>query len=169
MVGHGAKFTQKMEPAIAALLIHKSVEKAARAVGINPNTLLRWMKEPEFEAAWREARQSLHSQAISRLQDASLAAATTVLKIMLDSQAPAGARLRAAEIVLEQTAKASDSEDLEDRVAKLDRKASFKKSSPPSPAAITLLKATPLLNPAPTQTEISPQLDEKVADEDSGG
>ena len=40
-----------MEQAIAALLSHRSVEEAARAVGISANTLLRWMKEPEFQAA----------------------------------------------------------------------------------------------------------------------
>jgi len=38
MVGHGAKLEQKMELAIVALLSHKSVEDAARAVGIGTNT-----------------------------------------------------------------------------------------------------------------------------------
>jgi len=32
MLGHGARFDQKMEPAIAALLSHRNVEDAARAV-----------------------------------------------------------------------------------------------------------------------------------------
>jgi transposase-like protein len=102
MLGHGAKFSQKMEQAIAALLSHRSVEEAARAVGISPNTLLRWMKEPEFEAALREAQRTAFSEAIGRLRDFAGAAVTTVLKIMVDSNAPAGTRLRAAEIVLEQ-------------------------------------------------------------------
>jgi hypothetical protein len=91
------KFDQKMEQAIAALLSHRCVEAAARAVGISANTLLRWMKEPEFEAACREARCTVASQAIGRLQDAMGAAVTTVLKIMLDPNAPAGTRLRPAE------------------------------------------------------------------------
>ena len=56
MIGHGAKFGQKMEQAIAALLSHRSVEEAARAIGVGVNTLSRWMKQPEFEAALREAR-----------------------------------------------------------------------------------------------------------------
>ena len=34
MKGHGAKYAHKMEQAIAALLTHRSVEDAARAVGI---------------------------------------------------------------------------------------------------------------------------------------
>ena len=35
MLGHGAKFDQKMEQAIAALLSHRSIEEAAREVGIS--------------------------------------------------------------------------------------------------------------------------------------
>ena len=33
MLGHGAKFDHKKEQAIAALLSHRNVEEAARAVG----------------------------------------------------------------------------------------------------------------------------------------
>lgn len=164
MVGHGAKFIQKMEQAIAALLSHKTVEEAARAVGIGTNTLLRWMREPEFEAACREARRSVLSQAIGRLQDASGAAATTMLKIMLDPNVPAGTRLRAAEIVLEQATKASEFEDLEARMAKLEQKASLKKSSRQPSASVTLLKATRLLGPSPAQAKTAPLLDGTAAD-----
>src|ERR1700719_1346639 len=56
MLGHGAKFGHKKEQAIAALLSHRNVEAAARAVGISSNTLLRWTKEPEVDAADRGAR-----------------------------------------------------------------------------------------------------------------
>ena len=123
MLGHGAKFGQKMEQAIVALLSHGNVEAAARAVGISSNTLLRWTKEPEFEAACREARRTVFSQAIARLQEASGAAVTTVLRILLDTSAPAGARLRAAEVVLERGAMAMEREDLEARLAELERAA----------------------------------------------
>jgi len=40
MRGHGAKFGRKKEEAVAALLAARSVEDAARAVGVNANTLL---------------------------------------------------------------------------------------------------------------------------------
>ena len=97
-----------MEQAIAALLSHNSVEEAARAVGISANTLLRWRKEPEFKAAWREARRTTLSQATGPLQDFRRAAVKTMLKIMMDQNAPAGTRLRAAELVLEQGTKATE-------------------------------------------------------------
>ena len=59
MIGHGTKFGRKMDDAIAALLTHRNVEEAAAAVPISTKTLLRWMKEPEFERAFRAARRSV--------------------------------------------------------------------------------------------------------------
>ncbi len=56
MKGHGAKFERKQEEAIAALLTQRNIEEAAKAAGIAPNTLLNWMKLPEFQTAYREAR-----------------------------------------------------------------------------------------------------------------
>src|ERR1700720_5018351 len=129
MLGHGAKFGRKKEQAITALLTHRNVEDAARAVGISSNTLLRWTKEPEFDAAYREARRTASCQSIARLQDASGAAVTTVLKIMLDTNAPAGTRLRAAEVVLERGAQAMEMEDLEARLVALERAANSAKRS----------------------------------------
>ena len=72
----GAKFDRKKELAIAALLSHRSVEEAARAVGIGINTLYRWMKDPEFDAEYRQAKRSAFGQAIARLQQGTSAAAT---------------------------------------------------------------------------------------------
>ena len=53
MVTPGSKFTRKMEEAIAALLIQRKIEDAARATGIGTQTLLRWLKVPEFDKAYR--------------------------------------------------------------------------------------------------------------------
>ena len=58
MVGHGSKFERKQEEAIAALLTQRTVEEAARTAGIGTNTLLRWMKTPEFDSAYRAARRA---------------------------------------------------------------------------------------------------------------
>jgi hypothetical protein len=147
MVGHGAKLEQRMELAIAALLSHKSLEDAARAVGVSTNTLLRWMKEPAFRAMYQEARRLAFSQSIGRLQEASGAAVTTTLKIMLDANAPPGIRLRAAEIVLEHGAKAAELEQLGGRLVKRERKEHHKTN----PSKVTLVKTTRLLGPSPTQ------------------
>lgn len=170
MLGHGAKFGQKMEQAIAALLSHRNVEEAARAIGISANTLLRWTKEPEFDAACREARRTAFSQSIARLQDASGAAVTTVLKIMLDTNAPAGTRLRAAEVVLEQSTKANEMEDIEARVAELERAAGAAKKSRQRSAILTLSSTKALPGPATTPAQISaPRLGSSETDGDDVG
>jgi len=116
----GRRFTRKKEEAIAALLTQRNIEEAARATDIGAQTLMRWMKLPEFQAAYREARRLAFSQSIARLQQGSSAAVTTLLKIMLDVNAPASTRVRAADSVLDHAAKAIEIEDFEVRVATLE-------------------------------------------------
>ena len=123
MIGHGTKFGRKKEETIAALLSQRNVEEAARFVNIGTKTLLRWLQLPEFDRAYREARRAAFSQSIARLQQASSAAAATLLKIMVDPTAPAASRIRAADSVLGHAAKAIEIEDIEARVSELERAA----------------------------------------------
>jgi hypothetical protein len=44
------------------LLSQRNIEDAVRSVGIGPRTLYRWMKEPDFDAAYRAARRASFSQ-----------------------------------------------------------------------------------------------------------
>jgi transposase-like protein len=127
MKGHGTKFGRKQEEAVAALLTQRNIEEAAKTIGIAPNTLLKWMKEPDFDASYRSARRTAFGQSISRLQQASSAAVSTVLKIMVDANSPASTRLRAADIVMDRTAKAIEIEDIEARVSELERAAEASK------------------------------------------
>jgi len=120
MAGHGAKFGRKKEEAIAALLSQRNVEEAARVAGIGTRTLLRWLKLPEFQAAYRQARREAFGQAVARLQQGASAAATTLLKTMIDPATPASVRVRAAECVMNQATKAIEIEDIEVRVAALE-------------------------------------------------
>jgi transposase-like protein len=123
MKGHGTKFARKKEAAIAALLSHRTLEEAARAVGVSPNTLLRWQQDPEFDAAFRKARRAAFGQTTARLQQGSSAAATILMKLMLDANTPASTRVRAAEIIVNHAAKAIEIEDIEVRVAALEAEA----------------------------------------------
>ena len=123
MRGHGAKFGRKKEEAIAALLSQRNVEEAARSVGISPNTLLRWMKESEFDAAYRKARRDAFGQSVARLQQGTAAAATTLLKTMIDPNTPPSVRVRAAEAIFNHAAKAIELEDMEARISELERSA----------------------------------------------
>ena len=120
MAGHGEKLGRKQEEAIAALLSQRSIDDAARACGVGTRTLLRWLKLPEFNAAYREARRAAVSQSVARLQQATGAAVSTLLKVMVDPNTPASTRVRAADSVLDHSAKAIEIEDIEARVAALE-------------------------------------------------
>ena len=120
MKGHGAKFNRKMEEAVAALLTQRNQEEAARAVGIGTATLLRWQKLPEFQTAYREARRAAFGQSIARLQQGTSAAATTLIKLLLDPNTPASVRARVADSIFNHAAKAIEIEDIEARVAALE-------------------------------------------------
>ena len=127
MTGHGAKFGRKKEEAIAALLSQPSIDQAARVIGIAPKTLVRWLQMPEFKAAYHKARRDAFGQATARLQQASGAAVSTILKIMLDKDGPVASRLRAAESVVDHAAKAIEIEEIEARVSELERAAEASK------------------------------------------
>ena len=129
MTRTGTKFGRKMEEAIAALLTQRNVEEAAKSVGVATKTLLRWMKEPEFQKAYREARRTAYSQAVAKLQQGATAAATTLLKVMLDPSTPSSVRIRAAECIMNHSSKAIEIEDVEARVAELERAAEASKGS----------------------------------------
>jgi transposase-like protein len=120
MAGHGTKFGRKQEDAIAALLTQRNVDEAARAAGIGTRTLLRWLQLPEFQKAYRDGRRAAFSQSIARLQQGASAAATTLLKTMIDPDTPASVRIRAAECIMNHATKAIEIEDIEARVAALE-------------------------------------------------
>ena len=121
MKGHGSQFGRKKEAAVAALLTQRNLDEAAKAVGISTNTLLNWMKVPEFQKAFRDARRQAFSQSIARLQQGTTAAATTLLKMLIDQSTPPAVRARVADSIFNRAAKAIEIEDIEGRVSELER------------------------------------------------
>ena len=102
MKGHGAKFARKKDEAIIALLTQRNVEEAARSIGIDGSTLMRWLEIPEFKAAYRQARWT-------------------------DPATPPSTRVRAADSILAHTVKGIETENIEARVADLEQAAELKK------------------------------------------
>jgi DNA-binding MurR/RpiR family transcriptional regulator len=126
--GHGTKLKRKLDEAVAAMLTQRNIEEAARSVGVSTATLMRWQKLPEFQAAYREARRAAYGQAIARLQQGTTAAATTLLKTLIDPATPASVKVRAAEAIFNHAAKAIEIEDIEARVTALEEAAETQKS-----------------------------------------
>ena len=116
-----SKKVQQIEQLVLALLQHPTLEKAAAAAGISSTTAWRISKTPDFREAFAEARRKTFDQSISRLRFGSSAAVNTILRVMGDSRAPAGSRLRAADSVLNHAARAIQLQDLAARIEQLER------------------------------------------------
>jgi hypothetical protein len=97
------------------------IKAAKKAVAIRKN-------EPKAKfIVYRKARWASFGQSIARLQQATSAAASTLLKVMVDPSTPASTRVRAAESVLTHAAKSIEIEDIEARVTALEQGAESSK------------------------------------------
>jgi DNA-binding MurR/RpiR family transcriptional regulator len=121
MKGNGKKFEQKKEGAICALLQEPSIEKAAKKAGISESTLLRWLKLEEFQEEYRAAKKELVNHAICRLQHSAGKAVDALAEIMEDKKSPSSSRVSAAKTILEISFKAFEIEELEKRIATLEK------------------------------------------------
>jgi hypothetical protein len=118
--GRSSKRTRQLEQLVAALLQQPNLEQAAKSLGISVSTAYRIRKTPEFQSAYLQARHDAVTQAIARLQQGAGAAASTLLKIMLDPNSPAATRVRAADRVIEH-AKRFEREELELRLQRVEK------------------------------------------------
>ena len=148
MSGHGTKLKRKLEEAVAAMLTQRNIEEAARSVGVSAATLMRWQKLPAFPTAYREAKRAAYGQAVARLQQGTSAAATTLLKMLIDPNTPASVRVRAAEAIFNHSAKAIEIEDIEARVTALEAAAAT------SEVALVYLQCLLCSQEAPVAAEV---------------
>lgn len=111
---------RRQAAAIPALMGCKTIKDAAEIAGCHQETLYRWMKTPEFEAAYREARHVVMDEAFNVLQKNCTEAADTIIEIMRDQTALQSTRLQAAQVVLDMATRSRGIVELEDRVAELE-------------------------------------------------
>ena len=103
-------------------LTEKSIAETARQLQIPERTLYRWMKQPLFAAVLRDERRAKYSQDSTRLAQMRPAASSILGKTMVDPHTPPATKVKAAATILNQT-KISELEDIETRVAELERAA----------------------------------------------
>lgn len=118
MSGGRTKIGPKGQQAIAALLTEPTHESAAEKVGIGPATLQRWLNEPEFKEAYRQARQQAFDGAISKLESSSGRAVAKLIE-RLESEKD-GDEIKAAALLLEHAFRARELLDHEGRIAELE-------------------------------------------------
>ncbi len=128
--GKVSKKARQREQLILALLQQPTMEKAAASIGISTVTAWRISKTREFREEYRNARWEAFSQALARLQQASGAAVSALLKVMIDRTAPPASRVRAADRILDHAVKATALEGIEARIAELERAANLAGKEP---------------------------------------
>jgi AcrR family transcriptional regulator len=121
MSGHGQKKEQKQDLAIAALLNSESIRDAAKEAGIAEATLHRYLKDEAFKAVYQAAKRELINHAICRLQRSAGVAVKALKEISEDKEAPASARVSAAKTILEIGMKAIEFDEIEKRIAALEK------------------------------------------------
>jgi len=113
------KLHRKQEALIAALLTEPSHASAAARAGVSEATLHRWLRLPDFQAAYRLARRGVVETAIGRLQQATGKAVDALERNLTCGQA--GSEIRAALGILAQALKAVELIDLVGRIEELKR------------------------------------------------
>lgn len=112
--------TPQQHQVLVALLGGSPILRAAEAAEIDPSSVYRWLKLPAFQEALRDGRRLLAQQGLAQLQGLVADAVGVVRQILNDDTRTPTVRLRAAELVLNQTVKYLELEDLERRLRELE-------------------------------------------------
>ncbi|MCC6678143.1 MAG: hypothetical protein IT436_13460 [Phycisphaerales bacterium] len=115
-----SRISLKQERAIAALLTEPSLAKAAETAGVGVRSLTRWLSQPEFKRAFREARKVAFMQAIALTQRYTPLAVHTLAKVMNDPAAPYAAKVSAAAAILKFGRESIELDDLAHRIEALE-------------------------------------------------
>jgi len=125
------KMGRKQEAVIAALLTEPTHALAAQKAGLGEATLQRWLRDPGFLAAYRQARRQVVETAIAQMQRATSKAVAT-LERNLDCNNPS-VEVRAAATIIESATKAVELVDLAERVDELEQLLKGLQSDEPTP------------------------------------
>lgn len=94
---------ERQARAVVLLTQGRTGIETAREVGVDPTTLRRWRRQPEFVAAVSEAQGEAIEAAQVRLGGLLDGALSAIESVLADPNAPPAAKLRAAELVLART------------------------------------------------------------------
>jgi hypothetical protein len=113
----------KQRKALEALLQTGEVSTAATVAHVHRDTIYRWMKQPRFRAALREAEAGAIDEVVRVLIRLSKSAVGTLAQAMAERDAPIGPRIRAADITLSRLLQVRELAVLEDRLTALEQAA----------------------------------------------
>ena len=116
-----ATLSAKQRTAVDALLATGEVLAASREAGISRETLHRWLRQPTFLAAVRQAEAAAVDELSRLLVRLGRTAAATLAKAMSDPAVPWATRVRAADASLGRLLQLRELATLEARVTELER------------------------------------------------
>jgi len=136
--------SRRQQKFLPIFLESKSVAEAATRSGIPTGTIYRWLSNPLFAKAYREARHKLMDEAIHRLSSLADSAVEALDDILHSSNASDQSRVSAARLILDSMSKIIEFENVQKRIEELEARLaiyeqeygkSAKKSFYPYPAA----------------------------------
>lgn len=111
------------EGAITALVANPSIKAAAAACGISEKTLHQWLNDPAFAAELKKAQDATTKAAMRRVVVSVNAAVSVLEEIMHDITVSPAARVSAARTLLDSALRVYETQDIEDRMAAIERAA----------------------------------------------
>jgi len=107
------------EVLVTALAEGKGIAGAAKAAGVSERTVFRRLADPEFQEKWRKAHKEIRDQARSHLANLTWKAVGTI-ESLLESKSEQVC-LRAARTILELGSRIRSEDEVEVRVAALEK------------------------------------------------
>lgn len=121
MSGHGEKLSRCQESLIAALLTCGTIREAAAQAKVSTATARRWMKAETFQTEYRRAKAELVSTATTNLRGEMSKGVRVLATIAGSKKAPPASRVSSAVALIKLGLEAHQLENLEQRIAQLER------------------------------------------------
>ena len=107
---------------VAALLTERTLAGAAQAAGVGEKTIRRWLKRPDFASALRDAQAEAVGDALGRLRAVTGEAVQTLRDLAVSANSES-VRLGAARSILDFALRATELDDLAERIQLLEQAA----------------------------------------------
>jgi hypothetical protein len=114
------KLNSRQLKAIEVLLREPRIDRAAEQAGVARITLWRWLQQPAFSQAYRDARSQQLEQTMTLLQSYSLEAVAILVSVWRDKETIASTKVAAARSVLEFAIRSRELLEVEDRIRALE-------------------------------------------------
>jgi len=117
--------TGRKVKAIKALLSYDTIDEASKIVKISRSTMYRYFNDPLFDKELKAAKRQMVNRAVMRLNQSCGDASRALAEICRNKAAPPSSRVSAAREILNQSMKAIELEEIEQRITILEEKCNF--------------------------------------------